>query len=156
MNVLEKEVKESSAFKLACEANRLLSLAEEDDPRFITLSDAKKLVYVEAELKVRASRLLPGLPTITPSLTKEEKEEEEMGSNPNYINEILGSYYKRKSKAKAVGPQLRFYVKVIDTLSNSTIASVPVMAVSKDEAEKVARKKCAQKFGNRNLKFKVS
>lgn len=156
MNDLEKEVKESSAFKLACEANRLLSLAEEDDLRLVKLSDAKKLVYVEEELKIRASKLLPGLLTITPSLTKEEREEEEMGSNPNYINEILGSYYERKSKAKVVEQQLRFFVKVINKSLNTTIASVPVMAGNKDEAIEVARKKCAQKFGNKNLEFKVS
>jgi len=156
MNSLEKEVKESSAFKLACDANRLLSLVEEDDPRLVRLSDAKKLLYVEDELKIRASRLLPGLPKIVSSQTKEEREEEEMGSNPNYINEILGTYHERKSKAKAVEPKLRFFVKVIDRLSNVTIASVPVMEANKDEAIEAARKKCAQKFGNKNLKFKVS
>lgn len=148
MNDLEKEIKESSAFKLACEANRLLSLAEEDDPRLIGLSDVKKLLYVEDELKTRAGRLLPGLPKVISSQTKDE---EEMGSNPHYINEILGHYRKRKTKAPE--KQLRFYVKIRNNL-NSTVAVIPVMAVDKKDAKTAAEKKSA-KLGLKNLTFEI-
>lgn len=151
MNDLEKEVKGSSAFTLACEANRLLSLTEENDPRLVRLSDAKRLLYVEDELKTRVRRLLPGLPKVVSSQIKEEKEEEEMGSNLHYINEILGHYYKRKSKVSE--KQLRFYVKVKNNL-NSTVAVIPVMAVDKKEAKKAAEKK-STKLGLKNLTFEI-
>ena len=94
MNDLEKEIKGATAFKLACDANRLLSLAEEDDLRLVKLSDAKRLVYVEEELQDRKNKLLPGLPKPEPSPQTKEPE------GANYMNVILGSYHKRKSEPK--------------------------------------------------------
>ena len=152
MNNLEKEVKQLTAFQLACETNKLLSLAEEsDDPKLFKLADAKKLVYAEEELKIRLHKLLPGLPKV------ELQVEEEPGGS-NYMNVILGSYYKRKSKAKSkteLKPEarLRFFVKVKNSL-NTTIASIPVMATSKTDAIDQAEKKGA-KYGT-NLTFEVS
>ena len=64
MKDLEKEIKKRSALELACEYNRLLSLAEEDDPALYKLADAKKLLYIEDELRVRLHRLLPNLPKV--------------------------------------------------------------------------------------------
>ena len=149
MNNLEKEVKQLTAFQLACELSKLLSLAEEsDDPKLFKLADAKKLVYAEEELKIRLHELLPGLPRVEPQV-----EEEPGGSN--YMNEILGSYYKRKSKSKERSAEvlLRFFVKVKNSL-NTTIASIPVMAISKADAIDQAEIKGA-KYGT-NLTFEVS
>lgn len=151
MNDLEKEVKQLTAIELTCEFDRLLSLAEEsDDPRLFKLSDAKKLIYVDEALRERLHKLLPGLPKVEPRI-----EEEPGGSN--YMNVILGSYYKRKSKAKAkteFEPEahLRFFVKVKNSL-NTTIASIPITAPSKGEAIEIARKK-STRYG-KNLSFEV-
>ncbi len=150
MDNLEKEVKEYNALQLACEFNRLIALAEEDDPRLVKLSDAKKLMYVEEELQNRKNKLLPGLPKPEPP----KKEEPE---NANYMNVLLGSYYERKSKSKSIEPEklLRFFVKVINRSLNTTIASIPVMASTKEEALVLAQKQ-SEKFGNKKLKFEVS
>ena len=151
MNDLEKEIKQLTAMQLTCEFDRLLSLAEEsDDPRFFKLSDAKKLVYVDDALKERLHELLPGLPKVEPQV-------EEKPGGSNYMNEILGSYYKRKSKAKSITefrpePHLRFFIKVKNSL-NTIVASIPVMALSKEQAIEIARKKSI-KYG-KNLTFKV-
>ena len=149
MNSLEKEVRQLSTMDLALEYDRLLFLTEYDDPPSISLAVAKKLLYVEDSLRERLRKVLPGLPKPEP---KEAKEPE----NANYMNVILGSYYRRKSKPK-VEPeaQLRFFVKVKNSL-NATIASIPVMASSKGGAIVVAKEKCKQKFGNKKLKFEVS
>ena len=149
MNNLEKEVKQLTAFQLACELSKLFSLAEEsDDPRLFKLSDAKKLVYAEEELKIRLHELLPGLPKVEPQV-----EEEPGGSNS--MNEILGTYYKRKSKSKEQSAEvlLRFFVKVRNSL-NTVIATIPVMAISKADAIGQAEMKGA-KYGT-DLTFEVS
>lgn len=152
MNGLEKEVKQLTAFQLACELSKLLSLAEEsDDPKLFKLADAKKLVYAEEELKIRLHELLPGLPKV-------ESQVEEEPENSNYMNVILGTYYKRRSKAKSkteLKPEarLRFFVKVKNSL-NTVITSIPVMAISKTDAIAQAKKKGA-KYGT-NLTFEVS
>lgn len=150
MNNLEKEVKQLTAFQLACELNRLFSLAEEiDDLRLFKLADAKKLVYAEEELKIRLHKLLPGLPRLESKESKESKEP----NGANYMNVIMGSYYKRKSKLK-IEPEvsLRLFVKVKNSL-NTTIASIPVTASSKDQAIEIARRKSI-KYG-KNLTFEV-
>jgi len=152
MNNLEKEVKQLTAMELTCEFNRLLSLAEEsDDPRLFKLVDAKRLIYVDDALKERLHELLPGLPKVEPQV-----DEEPGGSN--YMNEILGTYYKRKSKAKSrteLKPEvhLRFFIKVKNSL-NTTIALIPVMATSKADAITQAEMKDT-KYGT-NLTFEVS
>ncbi len=146
MNIreLKKEVKGYSAMDLTLEYNRLLFLAEYDDPPSISLAVAKKLLYVEEELENRKNKYLPGLPKV----------ELKAGSDSEQINKILGSYYKRKSISKLdPADRLRFYVEVKNDM-NSTIASIPVMAVNKDEALILAREK-STKFGYKNLRFKV-
>ena len=64
MNSLEKEVRKLSAMELALECNRLLFLAEYNNLPSISLTDAKKLLYIEDALKERLHRLLPGLPKL--------------------------------------------------------------------------------------------
>ncbi len=149
MNSLEEEVRQLSAMELTLEYNRLLFLIEYNELPSISLAAAKKLLYVEEELNNRRDKLLPGLP-------KPEPPKEEEPEDANYMNVILGSYYKRKLKPK-VEPeaQLRFFVKVKNSL-NATVASIPVMASSKGEAIVTAKEKCKQKFGNKKLKFEVS
>ena len=72
MNSLKKEVRQLSAMDLALEYDRLLFLAEYDDPPSISLAVAKKLLYVEDALKDRLYKLLPGLPKLEPNELKEE------------------------------------------------------------------------------------
>lgn len=145
MNKIQREVKGCTAKKLAYEYSRLLSLADEDDFESISLEKAKRLVYVEEELNIRLHKLLPRLPKISLSQIQEEE--------PRYMNEILGSYHERKSKKKSEN-QIRFFVKVKNNL-NSTIAMIPVMAIDKPEAKKIAEEKSI-KFSAGRLTFEVS
>ncbi len=72
MNSLEKEVRQLSAMELALEYNRLLFLAEYDDPPSISLAVANKLLYVEDALRERLYELLPGLVKPEPKESEEE------------------------------------------------------------------------------------
>ena len=132
---------------MALEYNRLLALADEDDPRLVSMFDAKKLLFVEEALQDTLYKLLPTLPEI--ELPQHAQGEET-------FNELIGSYYKRKPNAKKQSDErrLRFFVKVTNNL-NATIASIPVMASSKTEALEIAKQQ-SQKLGSGELKFKIS
>ena len=148
MDNLKQKVKNCSALQLACEYSRILSLVEEGNPKLITSSDAKKLLYIEEELQAKLYKFLPGLPKIELS--------QQTVPGESAFNEILGSYFKRKSNTKEhlSGKQIRFFIKVINNL-NVTIASIPVMASDKTEALEIAEEQ-SQKLGSGKLKFKIS
>ena len=64
MNSLEEEVRQLSAMELTLEYNRLLFLVEYNELPSISLTAAKKLLYIEDALRERLYELLPGLPKL--------------------------------------------------------------------------------------------